>query len=159
MKAILINLTSVCTKRQTNRVGKRKESYMKKYVAIYHNCAVRDAQICKVNQDTVPGEPWDDEYWQDLEDAEVFIGILTAETELDATRQAMEQEGCDESAIQLIEVGGQDSTPNEEDVINVVQQFYKSYSRDEKAKGLILDICSELLNVSVDTLLELIDRS
>lgn len=67
MKAILINLTSVCTKRQTNRVGKRKKSYMKKYVAIYHNCAVRDAQICKVNQDTVPGEPWDDEYWQDLE--------------------------------------------------------------------------------------------
>ena len=78
---------------------------------------------------------------------------------MDATRQAMEQEGCDESAIQLIEVGGQDSTPNEEDVINVVQQFYKSYSRDEKAKGLILDIGSELLNVSVDTLLELIDRS
>ena len=78
---------------------------------------------------------------------------------MDVTRQAPEQEGCDESAIRLIEVGGQDSTPNEEDVINVVQQFYKSYSRDEKAKGLILDIGSELLNVSVDTLLELIDRS
>ena len=71
---------------------------------------------------------------------------------MDVTRQATEQEGCDESAIRLIEVGGQDSTPNEEDVINVVQQFYKS-------KGLILDIGSELLNVSVDTLLELIDRS
>lgn len=131
---------------------------MKKYVAIYHNCAVRDAQICKVNQDTVPNEPWDDEYWQDLEDAEVFIDIFTAETEMDATRQAAKQEGCDESAIRLIEVEGLDSSPCAEDVMNVVRKFCAVYSGDEKIENIILGIGSELLNVSTDTPVEMMER-
>lgn len=132
---------------------------MKNYVAVYHECAVRDAQICKVNQDNVPGEPWDDEYWEDVEDAQAFIGVFTAETELDATRQAMEQESCDEYAIRLIEVSGQDSSLDAEDTMNVVREFYTAYSGDEKAKNLILDIGSELLNVSADTLIEMIDKA
>lgn len=130
---------------------------MKNYVALYHNCAVRDAQICKVNQEAVPGEPWDDEYWQDLEDAEVFIGIYSAETELDAARQVTKQEGCDESAIKLIEVGSQGSSFFSEDVVNVVREFCEKYSGNEKAENLILGIGSELLDVSADTLLEMID--
>lgn len=131
---------------------------MKSYVAVYHECAVRDAQICKANQDTVPGDPWDDEYWEDAEDAQAFIGIFTAETEMDATRQVTEQEGCAESAIRLIEVKGQDSSPYAEDVMNVVREFCTVYSDDEKAKNIILDIGSELLDVSADTLVEMIDR-
>lgn len=76
---------------------------MKNYVAVYHNCATRDTQICKHDQEKLE-QPWEDEYWEDVEDAEVFIGIFTAETEDEATRQVMEQEGCDESAFRLIEV-------------------------------------------------------
>lgn len=81
----------------------KEEIFMKTYVAVYHNCATRDTQICKLNQDNLE-QPWEDEYWEDVEDAEVFIGIFTAETEGEAMMQVIEQEGCDEYAVRLIEV-------------------------------------------------------
>lgn len=77
----------------------------KNWVALYHNCAVRDAQICKMDQDSVE-DPWEDEHWEDVEEAEVFIGIFTAETEREAEELAAAQENCDRAAIRVIEVPG-----------------------------------------------------
>ena len=81
---------------------------MKNYVALYHSGAVRDTQICKLDQKAIEaasGDAWNDEYWEDVEGAEVFIGIFAAETEQDAIARAARQEGCAESSIRAVAAG------------------------------------------------------
>lgn len=78
---------------------------VKYYVAVYSQVAVRDAQICM-------GDPYgddvvaDDDSWQDCDSAEVYIGIFTGSSEADVIAKVAAQEGCSESAIRLIPLGG-----------------------------------------------------
>jgi len=91
------------TDNQKQRYVILKEKIMKLYIALYRAGAVRDTQVCKLNQDSLPDNAWDDEFWENVEDAEVFIGTFSAETTAEAVRMAAGQEGCDETAIRVIE--------------------------------------------------------
>ncbi len=46
-----------------------------------------------------------------------------------------------------------------EDVVNAVRAFIKVNSGDENSVKLLLNVGSELLDVSVDTLLEMLDKA
>ncbi len=70
------------------------------YIALYANNAVRDAQICK--GDPEKEDIWEDDYWEDIEDAEVFVGVFSGPSAEAVLADVVAREGCHENAIRLI---------------------------------------------------------
>lgn len=74
-----------------------------KYVAVYANNATRDTQVCKV--DPTSDAAWeDDDNWEDVEDAEVFVGIFSGPSEKAVLNMVVVQENCHEDDIRLIPI-------------------------------------------------------
>lgn len=71
---------------------------MRKYIALVRSIAVRDVQICvSENTELLEGD------WQDLESAEVFLGVFEG-TKQEALKAAADNWDIPESNIRLIEV-------------------------------------------------------
>lgn len=72
---------------------------MKKFVAVIESCAVRDVQFCN----NVYTDPMHDEYWEDLPEAEIYLGIYEGER-MDVLAQAAADAETDPYNIRLIEI-------------------------------------------------------
>ena len=72
---------------------------MKKFVAVIESCAVRDVQFCN----NVYTDPMHDEYWEDLPEAEIYLGIYEGER-MDVLAQEAADAETDPYNIRLIEI-------------------------------------------------------
>lgn len=72
---------------------------MKKFVAVIESCAVRDVQFCN----NVYTDPMHDEYWEDLPEAEIYLGSYEGER-MDVLAQAAADAETDPYNIRLIEI-------------------------------------------------------
>lgn len=72
---------------------------MKKFIALIASRAVRDVQFCN----NIITDPMHDEYWEDLPNAEIYLGIYEGER-MDVLAQAAADAETDPYNIRLIEI-------------------------------------------------------
>ena len=72
---------------------------MKMYVDVIESCAVRDVRFCN----NVYTDPMHNEYWEDLPEAEIFIGVYEGERK-EVLAQAAADARTDIYNIRLIEI-------------------------------------------------------
>lgn len=75
---------------------------MKRYVALYASCSVRDAQVLKSDPNAADAALGGD--WQDVKSSELFIGFFCGESDEQVRNEVAASEGVHKDSIRLIAV-------------------------------------------------------